>query len=140
MRTYLVTGGAGFIGSNYIHYMFQKYDNEIRIINVDKLTYAGNLENLKDIENRDNYTFVKADICDSEAIMKVSMLCMHCQHVMMTQSMLHVRSAQAVMDLSQLLVKPPVLRKEAIAVSAEKYWLSRLSSQPQDIHRLQMTR
>ncbi len=40
MRTYLVTGGAGFIGSNYIHYMFQKYDNEIRIINVDKLTYA----------------------------------------------------------------------------------------------------
>ena len=47
MRTYLVTGGAGFIGSNYIHYMFKKYDNEIRIINVDKLTYAGNLENLK---------------------------------------------------------------------------------------------
>ena len=47
MRTYLVTGGAGFIGSNYIHYMFQKYDNEIRIINVDKLTYAGNLENLE---------------------------------------------------------------------------------------------
>ena len=68
MRTYLVTGGAGFIGSNYIHYMFKKYDNEIRIINVDKLTYAGNLENLKDIEDRDNYTFVKADICDSDAI------------------------------------------------------------------------
>ncbi len=45
MRTYLVTGGAGFIGSNYIHYMFRKYDNEIRIINVDALTYAGNLEN-----------------------------------------------------------------------------------------------
>ena len=41
MRTYLVTGGAGFIGSNYIHYMFRKYDNEIRIINVDVLTYAG---------------------------------------------------------------------------------------------------
>ena len=53
MRTYLVTGGAGFIGSNYIHYMFRKYDNEIRIINVDALTYAGNLENLKDIENID---------------------------------------------------------------------------------------
>ena len=62
MRTYLVTGGAGFIGSNYIHYMFRKYDNEIRIINVDALTYAGNLENLKDIENRENYTFIKADI------------------------------------------------------------------------------
>ena len=71
MRTYLVTGGAGFIGSNYIHYMFRKYDNEIRIINVDALTYAGNLENLKDIENRDNYTFVKANICDKEAIAKI---------------------------------------------------------------------
>ena len=71
MRTYLVTGGAGFIGSNYIHYMFKKYDNEIRIINVDALTYAGNLENLKDIENRENYTFVKADICDKEAISKI---------------------------------------------------------------------
>ena len=71
MRTYLVTGGAGFIGSNYIHYMFKKYDNEIRIINVDKLTYAGNLENLKDVEDRENYTFVKADICDAEAINKI---------------------------------------------------------------------
>ncbi len=71
MRTYLVTGGAGFIGSNYIHYMFNKYDNEIRIINVDALTYAGNLENLRDIENRDNYTFVKADIRDKEAIEKI---------------------------------------------------------------------
>ncbi len=68
MRTYLVTGGAGFIGSNYIHYMFKKYDNEIRIINVDALTYAGNLENLKE---RENYTFVKADICDKEAISKI---------------------------------------------------------------------
>ena len=71
MRTYLVTGGAGFIGSNYIHYMFKKYGDDIRIINVDKLTYAGNLENLRDVENRDNYTFVRADICDSEAINKI---------------------------------------------------------------------
>lgn len=71
MRTYLVTGGAGFIGSNYIHYMFKKYNNDIRIINVDCLTYAGNLENLRDVENRDNYTFVKADITDSAAITKI---------------------------------------------------------------------
>ena len=71
MRTYLVTGGAGFIGSNYIQYMFRKYDNEIRIINVDALTYAGNLENLKDVENRENYTFVKADITDKDAIMQI---------------------------------------------------------------------
>ncbi len=71
MRTYLITGGAGFIGSNYIHYMFGKYGDEIRIINVDKLTYAGNLENLKDIENRENYTFIRADICDKEAIREI---------------------------------------------------------------------
>ena len=71
MRTYLVTGGAGFIGSNYIHYMFGKYGNEIRIINVDALTYAGNLENLKSVENRENYTFIKADICDKEAISRI---------------------------------------------------------------------
>ena len=59
MKTYLVTGGAGFIGANYIHYMFQKYNDSIRIINVDALTYAGNLENLKDVEKRRNYTFIK---------------------------------------------------------------------------------
>ena len=71
MRTYLVTGGAGFIGSNYIHYMFRKYGDAIRIINVDVLTYAGNLENLKDIENNPNYTFIRADITDKEAIAKI---------------------------------------------------------------------
>ena len=71
MRTYLVTGGAGFIGSNYIHYMFRKYGNEIKIVNVDALTYAGNLENLKDLEENPNYIFVKADITDKEAIEKV---------------------------------------------------------------------
>lgn len=67
MKVYLVTGGAGFIGSNYIHFMLKKY-NDIQIINVDKLTYAGNLENLKDLEKKDNYHFIKADICDADII------------------------------------------------------------------------
>ena len=71
MRTYLVTGGAGFIGSNYIHYMFRKYGDSIRIINVDALTYAGNPENLKEVEDRDNYIFIRADICDKEAISRI---------------------------------------------------------------------
>ncbi len=71
MTTYLVTGGAGFIGSNFIHYMFRKYGDSIKIINVDALTYAGNLENLKDISSRDNYSFIKADITDSEAINRI---------------------------------------------------------------------
>lgn len=59
----LVTGGAGFIGSNFIRYIIKKYP-QYKIINLDKLTYAGNLDNLKDIENNSNYTFVKGDICD----------------------------------------------------------------------------
>lgn len=67
MKTYLVTGGAGFIGSNYILYMLKKYKN-IRIINLDKLTYAGNLENLKDVEQDKRYIFVKGDICDKELV------------------------------------------------------------------------
>lgn len=71
MKTYLVTGGAGFIGANYINYMFRTYRDEIRIINVDALTYAGNLENLKGVEEKKNYIFVKADICDQKAIEKI---------------------------------------------------------------------
>lgn len=67
MKTYLVTGGAGFIGSNFIHYMFKKY-SDIRIICLDKLTYAGNLENLKSIENNPHYSFVQGDICDKELV------------------------------------------------------------------------
>jgi len=71
MRTYLVTGGAGFIGSNYIHYMLKKYGSAIKIINVDTLTYAGNLENLKRIERLPNYSFIKVDICDREAVEQI---------------------------------------------------------------------
>ena len=67
MKTYLVTGGAGFIGSNFILYMLEKYP-DIRIVNVDKLTYAGNLENLRDAEQNPNYIFKQADICDKEAM------------------------------------------------------------------------
>lgn len=70
MKTYLVTGGAGFIGSNFIHYMFKKYE-DIKILNLDKLTYAGNLENLKELESNTNYVFVQADICDKEAVEKI---------------------------------------------------------------------
>jgi dTDP-glucose 4,6-dehydratase len=63
----LVTGGAGFIGSNFVRYMVNKYP-EYQIVNLDLLTYAGNLENLKDIENAPNYKFIKGDIADKEFI------------------------------------------------------------------------
>ncbi len=71
MKTYLVTGGAGFIGSNFIHYMFDKYGKDIRIINADALTYAGNLENLSGIEGKYDYAFSKTDIRDREAVEKL---------------------------------------------------------------------
>ena len=63
MKNLLVTGGCGFIGSNFIRLMLEKYP-DIKIINLDKLTYAGNPDNLKDIEDNPNYAFIKGDICD----------------------------------------------------------------------------
>ncbi|MBD3282898.1 dTDP-glucose 4,6-dehydratase [Candidatus Pacearchaeota archaeon] len=70
MTSILVTGGAGFIGSNFIRYFLHKYD-DIEIINFDKLTYCGNLKNLSDIEDRDNYKFIKGDISNYNIINKV---------------------------------------------------------------------
>ena len=69
-RNILITGGAGFIGSHVVRLFVNKYP-EYHIINLDKLTYAGNLANLKDIEDKANYTFVKADICNFDIIMKL---------------------------------------------------------------------
>ena len=69
-RTIIITGGAGFIGSHVVRLFVNKYP-EYNIINLDKLTYAGNLENLKDIEDKPNYSFVRMDICDFQSIFKL---------------------------------------------------------------------
>ena len=69
-RNILITGGAGFIGSNLVRLFVNRYP-EYRIVNLDVLTYAGNLENLKDVEDRPNYVFVKADICDYERMAQI---------------------------------------------------------------------
>ncbi|NBK25826.1 MAG: NAD-dependent epimerase/dehydratase family protein, partial [Spirochaetia bacterium] len=69
-KTYLVTGGAGFIGSNFIHYLLNKHD-DILVVNVDKLTYAGNLENLKAVVDDKRHVFVQADICDAEVMQRL---------------------------------------------------------------------
>src|SRR5665648_389863 len=70
MKTILITGGAGFIGSHVVRLFVNKYP-EYKIVNLDKLTYAGNLANLTDIENKPNYEFIKGDIVDAEFILKL---------------------------------------------------------------------
>jgi dTDP-glucose 4,6-dehydratase len=67
MQNVLVSGGAGFIGSNFIHYLLNA-EQDVHLINLDALTYAGSLENLKDISENGRYTFVKGDICDAEFV------------------------------------------------------------------------
>ena len=69
-ETILITGGAGFIGSNFVPYFCEKYP-QYKIINLDKLTYAGNLDNLKECDGMENYTFVQGDICDADLIEKL---------------------------------------------------------------------
>ena len=69
-KSLLITGGAGFIGSHVVRLFVNKYP-QYKIINLDKLTYAGNLENLRDIEGKSNYKFVKMDICDFESVLKL---------------------------------------------------------------------
>ena len=69
-RNILITGGAGFIGSHVVRLFVNKYPN-YHIINLDKLTYAGNLANLHDIKDKPNYTFIKADICDFETVLEI---------------------------------------------------------------------
>lgn len=67
VKTYLITGGAGFIGSNFIQYMLNKYNN-IYVLNLDKLTYAGNLENLKSVESHPGCKFIHGDTCDKDLV------------------------------------------------------------------------
>ena len=66
----IVTGGAGFIGGNFVHYMVEKYPEDM-IINLDALTYAGNLETLKPVEDKQNYCFAKGDIADREFVFEL---------------------------------------------------------------------
>ena len=114
MERFLITGGAGFIGSNFIHYLFEKY-HDVEIINLDKLTYAGNLDNLKEIENRSGYKFVKGDICDRDL---VEDLMKNCDYVINFAAESHVdRSIGAPDDF----IKTDVYGTFVLLESARKY-------------------
>ena len=67
MKTVLVTGGAGFIGSHFVRHILKTYE-DYRVINLDKLTYAGNPENLQDVEDHPRYEFIRGDICNAELV------------------------------------------------------------------------
>ena len=119
MRTIIITGGAGFIGSPVVRLFVNKYP-DYRIINLDKLTYAGNLANLKDIEDRPNYTFVRMDICDYEAILTL----MQTEHV---DGIIHL-AAESHVDRS---IKDPftfartnVMGTLSLLQAAKTYWSS----------------
>ena len=115
----IITGGAGFIGSHVVRLFVNKYP-EYRIINLDKLTYAGNLANLKDIEDKPNYKFVKMDICDFEGVLKL----MQKEHV---NGIIHL-AAESHVDRS---IKDPftfaqtnVMGTLSLLQAAKTYWES----------------
>jgi len=79
IKKLLITGGAGFIGSNFVLYMLDKYP-DLKIVNLDKLTYAGNLDNLKSVGKNRNYRFVLGDICDAKTVARAISGCSHVVH------------------------------------------------------------
>jgi dTDP-glucose 4,6-dehydratase len=117
MKNILVTGGAGFIGSNFVKYMLDRH-NEYRIINVDALTYAGNLENLKDVVDNPNYLFIRADIRDREEI----------DNIFASYGIDTVVNFAAESHVDRSIVEPEIflttniIGTQVLLDSAKKYW------------------
>lgn len=116
MKNILVTGGAGFIGSNFVKHMLSTY--EYNIINIDSLTYAGNLENLIDVENDPKYTFIKADIRDREALDKIFEE-HHIDTVVNFAAESHVDRS---IEDPELFLSTNILGTQALLDTAKKYW------------------
>ena len=117
MKKLLITGGAGFIGSNFINYMLEKYSN-YRIVNLDTLTYAGNLENLKEVENNLNYRFVKG--CITNAVLLDQLFEEEkFDYVINFAAESHVDRS---IDDPSIFVKTNVLGTQILLDTAKKYW------------------
>jgi dTDP-glucose 4,6-dehydratase len=118
IRTMLVTGGCGFIGSNFIRYMVANYD--FKVINVDKLTYAGNLENVADISENSNYEFVKGDIADTSLI--ESLASRGIDVIVNFAAESHVDRS---IEDSRIFIESNVLGTQVLLEAARKYGVSR---------------
>ncbi len=114
MTRILVTGGAGFIGSNFLKYMVSKYP-DYHFINLDSLTYCGNLENLKDIEDKENYSFVKGDIRDSKL---VSNIISDCDYIINFAAESHVDRS---IEDPEIFIKSNVLGTQVLLDMAKKH-------------------
>ena len=114
MTRILVTGGAGFIGSNFVRYMVDKY-SEYEIVNLDALTYCGNLENLKDVEDMDNYSFVKGDIRDKTI---VDDLVKECDYVINFAAESHVDRS---IEDPEIFIKSNVLGTQILLNAAKEF-------------------
>jgi dTDP-glucose 4,6-dehydratase len=117
-KTILVTGGAGFIGSNYIHYLFKEHP-DYRIVNLDKLTYAGNLENLKGIDEKPNYHFVKGDIANRELVEYIFQK-FKPDYVVNFAAESHVDRS---IEWSEVFIKSNVLGTQVLLDVAKEFWL-----------------
>ena len=118
MTKVLITGGAGFIGSNFVKYMLEKYP-DYEIVNLDALTYCGNLENLEDIEDNPNYAFVKGDIQDEELVDSI---------VKDTDYIVHF-AAESHVDRSiedpQIFIKTNIIGTQVLLDAAKKHGIKK---------------
>lgn len=117
MKNVLVTGGAGFIGSNFVKMMVEKYP-DYNIINLDALTYAGNLENLSDIDAASNYTFVKADIRDREVIEQI----FKTQNIDMVVNFAAESHVDRSIEEPEVFLTTNIIGTQVLLDAAKKYW------------------
>ena len=123
MKRLLITGGAGFIGANFVSYLLERYEN-FRVINLDKLTYAGSLENLRDVEGHPNHVFIKGDIFDLKLV----------EHIFEKYQIDNVIHFAAESHVDNSIVNPSAFVETNIIgtfnllEAARKYWMNGIDS------------